>query len=99
DLVVSTVRVEFYVLHPGDPPAQLVRVPLRTTSEPIMVLVMVAISTVPGGLVVERYPGELLLHVLGRPGDITEAMRGDVAALEERIVAAFGTPRDKEELA
>ena len=98
DLVISTGRVVFYVLRPGDPPARFVRVPLRTTSEPITVLVMVAISTVPGSLVVERYPGELLLHVLGRPGDITEAVRRDVAGLEERIVAAFGTARDAEEL-
>ncbi|GAB2922501.1 Na+/H+ antiporter subunit E [Nonomuraea fastidiosa] len=98
DLVISTGRVVFYVLRPGDPPAQFVRVPLRTTSEPITVLVMVAISTVPGSLVVERYPGELLLHVLGRPGDVAEPVRRDVAGLEERIVTAFGTSRDKEEL-
>ncbi|MEV4569603.1 Na+/H+ antiporter subunit E [Nonomuraea sp. NPDC049419] len=99
DLVVSTVRVVYYVLRPGDPPTQFVRVPLRTTSEPITVLVMVAISTVPGSLVVERYPGELLVHVLGRPGDVTEPVRRDVAGLESRIVAALGTPTDQEELA
>ncbi|MFI6738416.1 Na+/H+ antiporter subunit E [Nonomuraea sp. NPDC050451] len=100
DLVVSTVRVVVWVVRPGVPPTQIVRVRLRTSSESMTVMIMVALSTVPGSLVVEAYPEEreLVLHVLGRPGDVTEAVRADVAALESRIVAAFGTGRDREEL-
>ncbi|MFF4615343.1 Na+/H+ antiporter subunit E [Nonomuraea jabiensis] len=100
DLVVSTVRVVVWVVRPGVPPTQIVRVRLRTSSESMTVMIMVALSTVPGSLVVEAYPEEreLVLHVLGRPGDVTEAVRADVAGLESRIVAAFGTLRDREEL-
>ncbi|MEV6034446.1 Na+/H+ antiporter subunit E [Nonomuraea sp. NPDC052116] len=100
DLVVSTVRVVVWVVRPGVPPTQIVRVRLRTSSESMTVMIMVALSTVPGSLVVEAYPKEreLDLHVLGRPGDVTEAVRADVAGLESRIVAAFGTRRDREEL-
>ncbi|MGV9375936.1 Na+/H+ antiporter subunit E [Nonomuraea sp. NPDC003707] len=100
DLVVSTVRVVVWVVRPGVPPTQIVRVRLRTSSESMTVMIMVALSTVPGSLVVEAYPEEreLVLHVLGRPGDVAEAVRADVAGLESRIVAAFGTRRDREEL-
>ncbi|MGP4095412.1 Na+/H+ antiporter subunit E [Nonomuraea sp. KM90] len=98
DMVISTVRVVFWVAHPGQPPTQIVRVPLRTSSEALTVMIIVALSTVPGSLVLERYPGELLVHVLGRPGDVAEAVRADIAGLESRIVAAFGTRRDREEL-
>ncbi|MFC7586978.1 Na+/H+ antiporter subunit E [Nonomuraea antimicrobica] len=98
DMVTSTVRVVFWVAHPGPPPVRLVRVPLRTSSESMTVMIMIALTTVPGSLVVERYPGELLLHVLGRPGEIADAVRADVAGLESRIVAAFGTRGDREEL-
>jgi multicomponent Na+:H+ antiporter subunit E len=100
DLVVSTARVVVWVVRPGVPPTQIVRVRLRTSSESMTVMIMVAVSTVPGSLVVEAYPEEreLVLHVLGRPGDVTEAVRADVAGLESRIVAAFGTLRDREEL-
>ncbi|MEV0388923.1 Na+/H+ antiporter subunit E [Nonomuraea sp. NPDC050643] len=98
DMVTSTARVVFWVAHPGQPPAQIVRVGLRTSSESMTVLVMIALSTVPGSLVLEAYPRELVLHVLGRPGDVTEAVRADVAGLESRIVAAFGTRHDREEL-
>ncbi|MFC4120721.1 Na+/H+ antiporter subunit E [Nonomuraea zeae] len=100
DLLLSTVRVVVWVVRPGAPPTQLVRVRLRTSSESMTVMIMIALSTVPGSLVVEMYEEEreLLLHILGLPGDATEAVRADVAGLESRIVAAFGTRRDREEL-
>jgi multicomponent Na+:H+ antiporter subunit E len=53
---------------------------------------------VPGSLVVEKYHGELVVHVLGLTGDVTGTVLADVAELEERIVRAFGTVRDREEL-
>ncbi|NRQ36653.1 Na+/H+ antiporter subunit E [Nonomuraea sp. NN258] len=100
DMLVSTVRVVVWVLRPGPPPTQLIRVRLRTSSESMTVIVMVALTTVPGSLVVEAYLDrrELLLHVLGLPGDATEKVRADVAALESRIVGAFGTRADREAL-
>ncbi|TDD48860.1 Na+/H+ antiporter subunit E [Nonomuraea terrae] len=98
DLVLSTARVVFWVGHPGRPPSQVVRTPLRTTSDSMVVLVLVALSTVPGTLVLEVDGQELVVHVLGRRGDATQIARADVADLESRIVRAFGTRRDREEL-
>ncbi|MEU4575754.1 Na+/H+ antiporter subunit E [Nonomuraea sp. NPDC023979] len=100
DLVTSTVRVVFWVLHPGPPPTGVVRAPLRTSSESMIMMVMVAVSTVPGSLVLEYLPErrELVLHLLGRRGDLDEIGRAEVAGLESRIVRAFGTSADREEL-
>ncbi|MEV5890604.1 Na+/H+ antiporter subunit E [Nonomuraea fuscirosea] len=98
DMVASTVRVVFWVAHPGRPPAQQVLVPLRTSSEAMTVIIMVALSTVPGSLVLEAFPKALMLHVLGRPGDVADAVRADVTRLESRVVAAFGTRGDRKEL-
>ncbi|MEW9550739.1 Na+/H+ antiporter subunit E [Nonomuraea sp. NPDC050783] len=103
DMASSTARVVFYVFRPGPPPVRLVRVRLRTSSEAMTVLVMTALSNVPGSLVVEVYFPErcLMLHVLGVSGDaedVAAAVRADVAAMESRVVAAFGTRADREEL-
>lgn len=102
DLVSSTVRVVLWVVRPGEPPTRIVRVRLRTRSESMTVMLMVALSTVPGTVVVEAYMDrrELVLHVLGLAGEeVADVVRSDVAGLESRIVAAFGTARDREELA
>jgi multicomponent Na+:H+ antiporter subunit E len=63
----------------------------------MVMMIMVAVSTVPGSLVLEVHPDrrELVLHVLGRTGDLTQR---DVSGLESRIVSAFGTRADREEL-
>ncbi|SEL86102.1 Na+/H+ antiporter subunit E [Nonomuraea pusilla] len=100
DLVGSTARVVWWVARPGDPPSELVRVPLRTSSESMTVLIMIALATVPGSVVVEAYLAEreLLLHVLGRRRDAAAATLAEVAGLESRIVAAFGTRADRQEL-
>ncbi|MER6581297.1 Na+/H+ antiporter subunit E [Nonomuraea sp. NPDC001023] len=101
DMLLSTVRVVAWVVRPGDPPTQLVLVRLRTSSESMTVMIMVALSTMPGSLVVEAYMDrrELMLHVLGLAGEgVPDAVRRDLAALESRIVAAFGTRADREEL-
>ncbi|MEV1000451.1 Na+/H+ antiporter subunit E [Nonomuraea sp. NPDC050202] len=98
NMMTSTARVVFWVAHPGPPPTRIVRVPLRTSSEAMIVLIMIALSTVPGSLVVEKYREELVVHVLGLTGDVTGTVLADVAELEERIVRAFGTVRDREEL-
>jgi multicomponent Na+:H+ antiporter subunit E len=99
DMVVSTARVVMWVFRPGPPPTHLVRVELRTSSESMIVMIMTALANVPGSLVVEAYVQErcLMLHILGLPGDAAEDVRANVAALESRIVAAFGTRRDREE--
>ncbi len=100
DLVNSTARVVLWVLRTGSPPSGIVRVRLRTSSESMIMMIMVAVSTVPGSLVLEVHPDrrELVLHVLGRTGDLTTLAQRDVSGLESRIVSAFGTRADREEL-
>ncbi|WP_188193183.1 Na+/H+ antiporter subunit E [Nonomuraea sp. SYSU D8015] len=100
DMVLSTARVVWWVIRPGPPPTLLVRVELRTSSESMIALIMAALANVPGSIVVDAYVAErcLLLHVLGLPGDAAEAVRAHVAGLESRVVAAFGTRPDREEL-
>ncbi|MER6828687.1 Na+/H+ antiporter subunit E [Streptosporangium sp. NPDC000563] len=104
DMVVSSSRVIFWALRLGKPPPiQIVEVRLRTSSEPMVVLVTVALSALPGSLVLEANTQDkkLLLHVLGISGDLETVRRitqDDVTRLEKRIVAAFGTRADQEEV-
>jgi len=100
DLVTSTARVVFWVLRSGSPPTRIVRVRLRTSSDSMTMMIMVALSTVPGSLVLEVYTGsrELVLHILGRTGEVAAPTQAGVTRLESRIVAAFGTRADREEL-
>ncbi|MEV0596101.1 Na+/H+ antiporter subunit E [Nonomuraea cavernae] len=100
DMVASTVRVAVWVLAPAPPPIQVVTVRLRTSSDAMTMLIMVALSSVPGSLVLEvlKERRELVLHILGYRGDVAEKVAADVAGLERRIVAAFGTRADREEL-
>ncbi|GAA3429734.1 Na+/H+ antiporter subunit E [Streptosporangium sandarakinum] len=101
DLVISSARVAFWALRFGTvPPMEIVEVRLRTSSEVMAVLAVVALSALPGSLVLEARlaDGELVLHVLGLTGDVQGTTRADVAKLEARIVAAFGTTADREEL-
>lgn len=104
DLVFSSLRVAFWALRPGaPPPVHIVEVGLRSSSETVAVLMTVALSALPGSLVLEANVRRrlLVLHVLGIPGDaqtVTRVAREDVTRLESRIVAAFGTRADREEL-
>ncbi|WP_326641931.1 Na+/H+ antiporter subunit E [Streptosporangium sp. NBC_01755] len=104
DMMVSSFRVAFWALRLGrPPPMQLVEVRLRASSEAMAVLVTVALSALPGSLVLEANVRRrtLLLHVLGVPGDpatVGQVTQDDVTRLENRIVAAFGTRADQEEV-
>lgn len=103
DLVTSTARVVYWVIRTPSPPTVLVPVRLRTSSESMTVFIMIGVTTVPGSLVLraDRERRELLIHVLGRSGSeekVAAQTRAEVAALESRIVSAFGTRADRKEL-
>lgn len=100
DLLFSSLRVAWWALRPGAPPVHVVEVRLRTSSHVMTVLVIIALSALPGSLVLEAdFPDRrLVLHVLGITGDVRAAVRADVTRLEGAIVAAFGTAADREEL-
>ncbi|MEV6859464.1 Na+/H+ antiporter subunit E [Streptosporangium subroseum] len=100
DMLISSFRVAFWALRPGAPPVQIVEVRLRSSSEVMAVLITVALSALPGSLVLEAHVRErqLVLHVLGITGDARAVTEADVARLENRILVAFGTRADQEEL-
>ncbi|WP_157245855.1 Na+/H+ antiporter subunit E [Nonomuraea typhae] len=100
DMALSSVRVAWWALRPGacDPPVTLTTAALRTSSEPMTTLIIVTLSSLPGSLVVEAYTGrkELVVHALGTTD--AGAVQADVTRLESRVIAAFGTKADREEL-
>ncbi|MFF0579082.1 Na+/H+ antiporter subunit E [Streptosporangium saharense] len=101
DLMLSSFRVAFWALRLGvQPPVEVVTVRLRTSSEVMTVLITIALSALPGSLVLEaRFADrQLVLHVLGVEGDVPTTVQADVTRIEGAIVAAFGTLRDREEL-
>ncbi|MFC5754740.1 Na+/H+ antiporter subunit E [Actinomadura rugatobispora] len=73
-------------------------VTLRTRSDLILTVTAIALSAVPGTLVldVRRETSTLFLHVLGGSDERAVAKaRSDVLALERRVVRAFGTRADR----
>jgi multicomponent Na+:H+ antiporter subunit E len=98
DLVRSSFQVGWLAIDPrGVPTSSIVAVQLSTKSDLSLTLTALAVSLVPGSLVVEadRQDDILYLHVLGTEtsADVEKA-RADVLAVEERIVRAIGSRDD-----
>lgn len=90
DLVVSAVVVAWEIVTPGSRLSQgVVRIPLRATAPGVVTLIANSISLTPGTLTieVEHDPPVLYVHVLQLQS--IEQARADIAALEDRILAAF----------
>lgn len=98
DVAIASFTVAFQALNPRPIPASsVIGISLRTSSDLIMTLDAIAMSLVPGSLVVEadRERGILYLHTFATqtPEDI-EAMRRKVLIVEARIVRAIGSKTD-----
>lgn len=95
DLVVSSVQVAVLAFRFGHTPrGAVIAVPLRVGSDLNLTLTGVALSLVPGSLIIEvdRAAGVLYVHVLGvRDHDEVERFRRSVLELEARIVGAIGS--------
>lgn len=90
DLVVSAFQVVWAIVTPGTRISQgVVRIPLRATAPGVVTLIANSISLTPGTLTieVERNPPVLYVHVLQLQS--IEQARADIAALEDRVLAAF----------
>ncbi|MBB2941417.1 multicomponent Na+:H+ antiporter subunit E [Actinoplanes lutulentus] len=99
DLVVASAQVAALAFRFGSTPrSAVIAVPLRVPSDLGLTLTAEALSLVPGSLIVEvdRERGVLYVHVLG-VSDLAdvERFRGEVLALERRLVAAFGSPAER----
>lgn len=100
DLFRASVEVAWIAIDPRKvPSSSVVAVQLRSRSDLIMTLVSIAISLVPGSLVVEadRLRGVLYVHVLATdtPDDV-ESGRQTVLGVERRIVRALGSREEFE---
>lgn len=98
DVAVASFQVAFQALSPKPiPHSSVIGIQLRTRSDLIMTLDAIAMSLVPGSLVVEadRERSILYLHTFAtRSLDDVEAMRRQVLVVEARIVRAIGSKAD-----
>jgi multicomponent Na+:H+ antiporter subunit E len=79
----------------------VIAVTLRTRSDLVLTVTAIALSAVPGTLVldVRRETSTLFVHILGGADERAVAKaRADVLALEGRVVRAFGTRADRRAL-
>jgi multicomponent Na+:H+ antiporter subunit E len=99
DLVTSSLQVAWQSLQavrPGPPiRSAVVAVPLASSSEFVMAVIVAMLSLVPGSVVIEARPEErtIYAHVLGAGDDAAvAAFRAQVHRLEADLVAALGRP-------
>lgn len=98
DVVVSSVGVAWIAIRPRQPQSIVIRVVLAGTTDLLQHLTALAVSLVPGSLIIEadtggsRDDGErsLLIHVLDADDDSEREVTGRVLAQERRITMAFG---------
>ena len=95
DLLVASVQIAWLALRPGPPPrGAILAVPLRIRSDLNLTLIAVAVTLIPGSIILEadRSSGTLYIHMLGvadRAG--VERFRARVYQLEARLVRAIGS--------
>jgi multicomponent Na+:H+ antiporter subunit E len=80
----------------------VIRVPLRTRSDIVMVATAEALSLVPGSILldVDREEGTLTLHILNVADEpAVDDVRRKVLQTERRIILAFGSREDRARLA
>jgi multicomponent Na+:H+ antiporter subunit E len=98
DVAVASFTVAFQALNPRPiPHSSVIGIQLRTRSDLIMTLDAIAMSLVPGSLVVEadRERSILYLHTFAtKTTDDVELMRTKVLVVEARIVRAIGSRAD-----
>ncbi|MFC4494806.1 Na+/H+ antiporter subunit E [Streptomyces ovatisporus] len=101
DMVVSSWRLNPYILGLRPPLCAVLAVRLRCPSDLMLTATSIAVSAVPGSNVldVHRASGTLFVHVVGA-GEESERERAryEVLRLEARVVEAFGTRADVEAL-
>ncbi|MFE6777811.1 Na+/H+ antiporter subunit E [Streptomyces sp. NPDC057702] len=94
DMVWSTISVTWQIVRGRPGPAAVIAVPLRCRTDLMIAATAVAVSSVPGGALVEvsGTTATLFLHVshADDPRSLTRASR-DVWRLETLVVRAFGT--------
>ena len=93
-VVLSNLRVAWEVITPHNDQITeaIVAVPMRTPSVPAALLVANAISYTPGSLTIELTADPLVLYVHVLHFESVDAVRREVADLEDLVLAALGEP-------
>ncbi|GGM59813.1 hypothetical protein GCM10010106_01940 [Thermopolyspora flexuosa] len=103
DLVVSSVQVAVLAFRFGHlPRSAIIAVAPRIRSDLNLTLTGIALSLIPGSLVIEvdRRAGVLYVHALGlRDADEVERFRRSVLDLEARIIGAVGSTEERRVIA
>ncbi|MFG2062171.1 Na+/H+ antiporter subunit E [Micromonospora sp. NPDC048871] len=99
DLVVASVQIAWMAMRPGHVPhSAIIAVQLRVNTDLNLTLTAEALSLVPGSLILEadRASGTLFIHVINLDSLAeVEKFRRGVLELEERIIAAIGSPEEQ----
>ena len=103
DLTASGLRTVWQILSPAALPCAVLAVQLRSRGDLMLSATAIAVSAVPGSVVLElqRSTGTLFVHFMGygTGPTATEAhARADVRRLERLVVRAFGTRAEIAEL-
>ena len=99
DLVVASIQIAWLALRSRHVPrSAIIAVRLRVNTDLNLTLAAEALSLVPGSLILEadRTTGTLFIHVINVDSLAeVEKFRRGVLKLEERIVAAIGSPDEQ----
>jgi len=93
DVVKASMQVAWLAIRPGrQPEGAITTVQLRSTSDLMQTLTSLAVSLVPGSLIIEADPEErtLVIHVLDVGSGGLTAFHQQVLDQEERIIRALG---------
>ncbi len=92
DVIAASIQVAYLAFRPRPPATDIVTVSLASDSDLIQHLTALAVSLVPGSLIVDADPDErtLTIHVLYPSPRPPERFTAEVLAQEARIRAALG---------
>lgn len=95
DLVTASAQVAWFAVRPGPPPTSAILLcPVRSSSELILTVLTMALSLVPGCIIIEvdSEHSTLLAHVLdaGDPSAVQD-FKQRVLQVEAQIIRALGT--------
>jgi len=92
DVVVASVHVAWLAMRPRSPESRVTQVQLASDSDLLEALTGMAVSLVPGSLIIDADSGTrtLTIHVLDAAQQSDEAFAAQVLAQEDRIRQALG---------
>lgn len=93
-MVIASVQVTVQVFRRGTVKSSVIRMPLRTDSDLMLVCTAIVTTVIPGSVIIEVAQEDhvLFVHILGADDEAgVERARREIFLLEERIVRALGT--------